>query len=278
MGQVLDTQRRHLEKGFEEWTNHPNPYTHLAMLYTTVSAVLLSWFIYRKRKMIWSVRGLYEVYSLVLIFFTIFVLYLSCSWEYDCSHGGVSVSRLTNRGPVGRLWSFCMIQGAVQFVVIQTWLLSYVYKRSRFMWAVFITFPASFLVATFLAPAHVRSPIADILHTLSLMIMTVSGFGSWLWASWKAWRLPELRMFALFRVTIAAICVLMFATCLFDNWTHDAITKRWPFLFLFFEVFVIFGICSINASFYFGEMRYISLTMPSASLQLRNPRTAHMPM
>ena len=147
MGQVLETQRRHLEKGYYEWLNHPNPYTHTAVLYVTFFTVFLSWFIYKKRKTIRSARGLYEVYSLVLIFWIIFTLYLSCSWEYDCSHGGKSVSRLTNRGPVGRMWSFCMMQGAAQFVVIQTWLLSYVYKRSRFMWAVFITFPVAFLLA-----------------------------------------------------------------------------------------------------------------------------------
>ena len=146
------------------------------------------------------------------------------------------------------------------------------------MWAVFITFPVTFLLSTALAPAHVHSPVADILHSVGLIVMTISGFGSWMWTAWRGWRIPEMRPYGLFRVTIAGICVLLFATCLVDNWTSDWITKRWPFLFLFFEVFVIFGICAINASFYYGEMRYVSLSLPTASLQLSHPRTVAMPM
>lgn len=261
------------------WAQHPNPYSQLAMHYLIAGIFVLALLVYSKRKVIrTSKRAWYEIYCLILGFWVFYTLYLSCSWEHDCTKVGVSVSRLTGRGPVGRVWAFCMMQVTVHFLVVQTWLLSYVYKRSYLMHALFIAFPFCFLVATVLSPAHVNSPLSDVVHTWATVGMSISGFGSWLWTAWKAWRIPQLRKHAIFRVTIILLQASMFSACAYDNWNHDIITKLWPSAFLFLEVFVIFGICVIHMSIYYGEMRFVTLNMPSAALQVSSSQPASLPI
>ena len=258
-----------LAKSLRAWAEHPNPYSQIAMHYLLASLLVLILLVYSKRKVIKTSRkAWYEIYCLVLGFWVFFTLYLSCSWEHDCTKVGVSVSRLTGRGPVGRIWSFCMMQVTVHFVVVQTWLLGYVYKRNAFMKLVFVAFPICFLVATVLSPAHVHEPMSDVVHTFATLGMSITGFGSWLWTAWKAWNIPQLRKHAIFRVSIILLQASMFSACAYDNWNHDTITKIFPSAFLFLEIFVIFGICVIHMSIYYGEMRFVSLSMPTASLKV----------
>lgn len=238
-----------------------NPFVPVEQLLVLILLFIMCCFCYHK----WRWRRVpplrvYQYYCYFAAMLGLSLVFASCSMEFNCDRPGISVSRLTSKGIIGRVWSFLALQVSLNLLFAAV-VLKKTYGMSRTIGLAWIAAAVSFAGVAALIPARAGF-LANTFHAVFAIGLELSLPVCLLWAGLQAYRTTGLRKVGVSRFAFTFISLGTFLVAIVDVAASEPLTKLIPHLFFYLEIIALLGALGAFMTIAHNEFNAVRVTIP----------------
>lgn len=262
---VIDRWQQEGLDAMAEAANKTNPFTPVEQLLLLLLLFIVFCFFYHKWK--WKrvpPLRIYQYYCYFAATLGLSLVFAACTMEFNCERPGISVSRLTSKGIIGRLWTFLIFQVSLN-LLFAAYVLWKIYGMSLFMRCVWIVGAFSFSGVAAFIPARAGF-IANTFHAAFAIALELSLPVCLFWAGLRAYRSKQLRTAGIARIAFTAMSLATFLFAIVDVAASEPFTHSIPHFFFYLEIVALLAALGAFMTIAHNEFNAVIVTLPQVDI------------